>query len=188
MTEPLTTAEVELAVVHYFDPRENLIIPNISWGFDIHECDLVVLRPSKYMYEVEIKASKQDLKADLTKPHQHKDDRIKRLYFAVPAELRDAALQLAPERAGLITVRPTVIAEIHHGKLITKVEIRGHLVREAQDNPDSRKLTDDEIMDLARLGILRIFPLKKKILQLKRMLKEDRQHEQTEVESSMRQD
>ena len=63
----ITTTEMEVALAHYLNMRVNLIVPNISWGMFIHECDLLVITPAGYMWEVEIKVSKQDLSRDSKK-------------------------------------------------------------------------------------------------------------------------
>ena len=63
-----TAAEIEVVVAQYFDPRRNVIVPNVWWGWGLrHECDLVVMTKTGYAYEVEIKVSRSDLKADLKK-------------------------------------------------------------------------------------------------------------------------
>ena len=48
--------------MNFFNYRANLIVPNISWGLGLHECDLLVLTSSGYATEIEIKVSKADLK------------------------------------------------------------------------------------------------------------------------------
>ena len=77
----ITVSEIELAVAHYFDPRRNIIVPNVWWGMGFnYECDLLVLTKAGYAYEVEIKTTKSDLKADLKKEHGHKSDKIRKLF------------------------------------------------------------------------------------------------------------
>ncbi len=72
--------DIECALATYFDPRRNLIVPNVWWGMGLnHECDLMVMTRSGYVYEVEIKTSKADLVRDLKKPHGHGDDKIRKL-------------------------------------------------------------------------------------------------------------
>ena len=43
MKNKLSYTEIELAIAKYFDIRKNIIIPNISYGFNIHECDLFIM-------------------------------------------------------------------------------------------------------------------------------------------------
>jgi hypothetical protein len=38
--KPITTAEIEVVIAKHFGIRQNIIVPNISWGFDSHEMDL----------------------------------------------------------------------------------------------------------------------------------------------------
>jgi hypothetical protein len=147
--------DIEIAVANHFDVRRNMIIPNISWGMHLHECDLLILTKSWYLHEVEIKVSKADLKKDLHKRHGHNSDKIKRLYFAIPEQLKDC-IDLIPERAGII--------------LVPDYEnyCKCRIIRPAKDNPNARPLTQTEVMEFSRLGVIRIFSLKKKIRNLKR--------------------
>lgn len=58
----ISLLEMEIAIANLFDIRKNIIVPNISCGLGIHECDLFIVRNSGYCIEVEIKRSEQDLK------------------------------------------------------------------------------------------------------------------------------
>ena len=73
--------EMECAISDLFEYRRCVIVPNISWGFKIHECDMLVIRQTNYAVEIEIKRSISDLKADFKKKHDHSDDRIKELFY-----------------------------------------------------------------------------------------------------------
>jgi hypothetical protein len=105
--ERITTLEMEIALMKYFGVRQNLIVPNISWGLYIHECDLLVVKKSGYAIEVEIKVSVQDFKKDFKKGHQHNDkfNRIKSMYYAFPKSIVDKCVDLVPENCGIISVR-----------------------------------------------------------------------------------
>ena len=96
---------IQFRVAMYFDPRRYIIVPNVSWGLGIHECDLLMVNKDGYGTEVEVKISRSDIIADQKKPHhqRHACDRIKRLYFAIPTKLRHCA-DLIPAHAGIITV------------------------------------------------------------------------------------
>ena len=86
-TKPkITTAEMEVAIAKYFGIRTHIVVPNVSWGFFNHECDLFLIRKSGYGFEVEIKRSKSDMMADFKKKHSHGDrrNRIVQLYYAFP--------------------------------------------------------------------------------------------------------
>lgn len=158
----MTTLEMETAVMRYFKPRQNCVVPNVSWGMGFrHELDVLVVSKQGIGTEIEIKISKADLLKDKEKKHGHIDpmNRIRRLYFAVPEKLKDAALKEIPDRSGLLVVR-------EHNYALYCVE-----ARPAKQNMTSRKFTDQEIKDLYRLGSLRILGLKQKISELTRKLK-----------------
>lgn len=147
MIEPenITSLDIELAVAHYFNPRVNIIVPNISWGMNLHECDLLVLTKAGYAYEIEIKISKSDLIADRNKKHQHKSKRIRKLYFALPYYLIEKCKDHIPVEAGIISV-------IGHGCM--------SIIREAEIKSDY-KFNEVEKLNLVRLGAMRIWPLKR---------------------------
>ena len=147
----MDTIDIEIAVAAYFNARVNLIVPNISWGMSFgHECDLFVLTPSGYGYEIEIKISKSDLKADLAKLHQHRSLKIKKLYFAIPEKLSDC-IDFIPKRAGIL------IATEHNGGRIIIEKKRDAVIN------CNYKFSEVERWNLARLGALRIFPLKRSL-------------------------
>lgn len=147
------TGEIELAIARYFNPRLNVIVPNISWGLDLHEIDLLVLNPSNYAYEIEIKTSLSDLKADKNKKHGHFSNKIRRLYFAVPVELQKEAIEHIPERAGLLTIK-------------TNTQVT--LVKSPLLNIKARKFNDKEIKKLYELSNMRLWNLKEIIYKLQK--------------------
>ena len=91
----MTAKDITTALINYYDPRKVFIIPNVSWGWNIHECDLFVVNNNRFGYEIEIKISIADLKHDAVKNHQHMDkhNRIKYLWFAVTDEMIDKGCQ-----------------------------------------------------------------------------------------------
>jgi hypothetical protein len=151
--------EMEASIMKMFGIRENIIVPNISWGFDgIHEIDLFVLRKSGLAIEVEIKRSISDLKADFKKGHNHESSRITKLYYAIPKKLLEKSLQLIPEEAGII-----ICYRLNDNE---RNIARASIYREAKIRKNSRKLTPEEQFKIARLGCMRIFNLKNKIIKL----------------------
>lgn len=157
-----TADEIEIAVAHHFGVRQNIIVPNVSWGFGYlgHECDLLILSGSGYLTEIEIKVSKSDLKKDLEKQHNHKSDLIKSLYFAIPIDLLNYAIEVLPFEYGIITVE-----EMSPGNNpFNKAEIK----RVSKIRNKFRKIGDNEAMQLTRLGCMRIFSLKSKIVDLRK--------------------
>jgi len=159
----MKTAEMECALANWFDYRVNLIVPNVHWGMNMHECDLLILSKAGYATECEIKISRADLKADSNKRHDHDSGRAKRvikyLFFAVPEKLKEAALEFAPERAGIILVRPADPAET----LPYLMGPRCQRIREPVVNMQATKVPELERYKIARLGALRIWNLKRKL-------------------------
>ena len=146
----MDATDIEMAVATRFGCRQNIIVPNVSWGLWIHECDLMIVTKAGYAIEVEIKISRADIKKDALKHHGHNDPRIKALYFAIPKELMTAA-DLIPERAGIITVYPD---KRRSDWLYTNIE------RKPIVSKDARKLTLEEQRKVAHLGAMRIWDLK----------------------------
>lgn len=157
----ITTPQMECALANYFNYRVNLIVPCVSWGMGIHECDLFILSQAGYATEVEIKISLADLKADAKKWHGHRSTRIKRLYFAFPLALGNkhpvTITALVPERAGILYVREPRKPgddDWRQPKVIKS--------REAVNQKTSR-FTTTERYKVARLGAIRIWSLKRKL-------------------------
>jgi hypothetical protein len=145
---------MEVALASWFDYRTNLIVPGVHWGLNMHECDLLMVSKAGYCTEIEIKISKSDLKADIKKKHGHRSNKIKYLYFAVPVELAEAAIEFAPKRAGILTVLPK-----KHADMTPRVR----RIREPVCNPHTLPMNDREQYKVARLGALRIWNLKRKL-------------------------
>jgi hypothetical protein len=160
----LSSGQMEIAVMRYFNPRLNICVPNISWGLDLHECDMLVLTPSGIAYEVEIKVSRADLLKDKSKSHGHYNKKIGRLYFCVPAALADFAMQHIPERAGLLTVESPSF-------------LWARKAREAKLSGDYR-WTSQQRYKLMHLGCMRLLPL---IENLQRRHNDDEQIVRSEI-------
>jgi hypothetical protein len=156
----LTASDVEIRVARLFNYRANLIVPNVSWGLHLgHECDMLIVTPARYATEVEIKVTAADIRADNKKRHQHRSNKIRRLYFAVPDYL--ASCPDLPPDAGLISV------DSHGDPWHTKI------VRRPRFNKLARRLSEDEYAKLAELGCMRIWSLKEHIALLKQERKKD---------------
>lgn len=148
---------MELAIAEYFNVRQNLIVPNVSWGFGIHECDLFLVTKSGFCYEIEIKVTKSDLLVDAKKRHHHLSPKIRKLFFAIPEYLVDTIPRI-PAAAGILVISI-------RGENLLKFscqQVRGALV-----NPCAVPLSAEQRFDIARLGALRIWTLKKKIREMK---------------------
>ena len=96
---------MELALAQHFNYERNLIVPNISWGINMnHEADLLVVTPSGYATEIEIKITASDLRADKKKWHKHKSEKLKHLYFAIPSHLMKHYGHI-PQHAGILVLK-----------------------------------------------------------------------------------
>lgn len=142
-----TTAEIELAIAKKYGWRQNIIVPNVSWGLLYHEADLLIMSKLGVLTEIEIKVSRLDLIADSFKRQKHRSKIIKYLYFAIPRKL-EKSISSIQENAGIYIV-----------------ETNGNVKKErnATTNPDFIKLKDEQRYNLARLGAMRIWNLKQRL-------------------------
>ena len=152
-TKKITTLEMEIALAAFFNYSINLIVPNVHWGMNMHECDLLMVSKAGYCTEIEIKVSRADLKNDAKKRHGHFSNRIKCLYFAIPTYL-EHCIEFVPERAGIITVKPDEPEDWRP---------RCKIIRKPVPNK-ATKMPDAERYKVARLGALRIWSLKRRLL------------------------
>lgn len=146
MNRKITTVHIEEALFRHFNVRRNIIVPNVYWGLGFyHELDMLVCYPSGYCTEVEIKVSKTDILADKKKKHGHNDERIRYLYFAVPESLKEYALEHIPKNAGLL-----ILKEWDDGATFVEE------VRKAKARKNAIPLTEEERIQLMRLGCMRL--------------------------------
>lgn len=144
----MTSQHVELAVAVHFGYRQNIIVPNISWGMGLlYEADVVVLRPRGWGIEIEIKVSSADIKADLKKRYQHDSNLFKELWFAVPANI--VSHPDIPRRAGILSVDDK--------KRVT-------VIRKPVRNTLAKKWTMEQRLKLLHLASMRTWALKRTIL------------------------
>lgn len=89
----LTLEQIETIITGYPDSpfyvRQNIVVPNVNWGFLNHEADLLVLSKYKHLTEIEIKRTWHDFMADFTKKHTHDDPKLSRFYYAVPLSISE---------------------------------------------------------------------------------------------------
>ncbi len=154
----MTSEEIMLALTRSkFPIIQNIVVPNLWWGFNLnHECDLLVVSKSGYATEIEIKVSVSDVKKDLNKIHNHKDVKIKYLWFAIPEKIYEKSVQYIPERAGILCVYRM------DDEFIGVKE-----KREPEKSKNFRKITEAEIKNLQRLMAMRYWSLLKKYVKLK---------------------
>ena len=158
----MKTAEMEIAIMNYLNIRVNIVVPNVSWALLDYEADIVSLTKAGYATEIEIKVSKSDLLADLKKKHQHNSDLFKYLYYAVPQDLADCALEVIPKRAGLLTVKRN--EKRWYGQFYDGREFIVDMKRQPKVNACCKKWDERKMFELTRLGCMRIYALKKKLV------------------------
>lgn len=155
----LSVNQIEVGLAHYFNYRNNIIVPNVSWGLLPYEADLLVLNKSGYVTEVEIKRSWADFLADFRKEHKHNTHIVSWRYYAVPAvivEKCEAKLkELDPYKTwGLLSY-------YEYGGVVgvSTVYYPCNLNRHKAEN----KLSIEEQFQLARLGAMRVWSIKTKL-------------------------
>lgn len=159
--------DIELAIFRLYDIRQHIIVPNVSdqMGLVPFETDMLVLTQSGYATGFEIKVSKSDLLADLKKKQytRFKDKencsllqelyyakKFKYFYYAVPKKLEETALSMITEFVGLY-----VYENFEYPKLSTF-----KCVKEAK-KLKTESWREKDIIELMRLGCMRIYSLKK---------------------------
>lgn len=155
----ITTLEMEISLMTHFQYRQNVIIPNVSWGLLLHECDLLVVRKSLHMVEVEIKVTKSDFMNDFKKKHSHVDkyNRIREFYYAMPKYVFDTIdKKIFPAHAGII-----LCDRVKNSK--GRIKVKSSVVKSPKINTTARKLTEKEYLKVLRLGAYRIYTLKSKL-------------------------
>ena len=159
----MTTSEMEKLIYLYFQESSLVIVPKISgnnWWLDTesdpitwknivnHECDMLIVSKKCYLTEVEIKISLSDLKADFKKKHQHKDENIKNFYYAFPEEMKEKAIELIPEEAGIL-----IAVKKHLNDGYEYREIKCY--RKPKINKLAKPINDNVLSMIYRLGYLR---------------------------------
>ena len=172
----MKTSDIEIKLFEYFGIRKTLNVTNVSKKSKIleFEADFISLTTSGYATVIEIKITKGDLKNDLKKKHIARlgqpslkswgkrtaidvyYKRIKHFYYAVPSHLIEAALEQIPHFAGLMEVTNNSIIVIKKPTLLFKF-----------------KFTDELKYKLARIGSIKIYNLKNKIVRLENKIKEN---------------
>lgn len=108
----MTEHDIQLAIARKFDWFRNIVVPNAFLGS--FEMDVAIVTPAGYLWEVEIKTSMGDWRADLKK-RKHLEREIMdpqtspcRFYYAVDCEmLKMGTPPWVPAYAGVLAARPT---------------------------------------------------------------------------------
>lgn len=167
--EKINSLDIEIAVADMFGYRANIIVPNISWGAGLNECDLLIINKNNICTEVEIKISKSDLKADFKKHHRWTKDEIpifkpqksiKFMYYAVPENMIELAVQLLPSQIGILVIKKIVEPKYRMSSIIvTYYKCFYH--RRAKANSNFIVMNDKEVLNITRLMGMRVWTLKK---------------------------
>lgn len=159
----MTTPEMEKLIYTYFESGSLVIVPRVTknngwldteadpmiWKNIVnHECDMLIVTKKYYLTEVEIKISLSDLKADFKKEHQHKDENIKNFYYAFPEEMKEKAIELIPEEAGILIA---VKKHLNSGYEYREIEC----YRKPKINKEAKPINDIVLSRIYRLGYLR---------------------------------
>lgn len=158
MDTKLTIDKIELAIVNsgLFNKRTDIFVPNVSWGLLNHEADMVIMTKSGYLTEIEIKRSWEDFKADFKKPHGHDDERVYKFYYSVPSLIKDKVIELLRTKLEFI---PAVLSYTEEG-VVTDLKIG------SPNTNRGRKLFLEEQLTIARLGCMRVWNLKQKLVDI----------------------
>ena len=139
---------IESALVMYLYEKSHSPITTRFTGMGLQECDVISVSKSDYIYEYEIKISRQDFKKDFLKEkHNHilnekftyvrKGEQLFRVcnYFnyVVPKDL--ISVEEVPEYAGLIYINEDFTFEIvKKPKLLHKVKATPDFIRQLAHN------------------------------------------------------
>lgn len=165
MDTNLNIHEIEFYLATYSGWRQNIVVPNVSWGFfDTHEADLLVMTPSGYLTEIEIKRSYQDLLADFEKKTNHYENKVEYMYYAVPKSIAEKSWEAivksfhgSKPKCGMLTYTDGGFIEIRYtAPSISKIKGK---------NKESNKLYIEEQLKIARLGNIRYWTLADKVLE-----------------------
>ena len=156
----LTVKEIQQAIVSHgaWKYRENIFVPNLSWGLLPYEADLVILNKRGYLTEIEIKRSWEDFMADFKKSHTHDAPQVYELYYCLPKALVDKARAWYKEQGrgeGCDNGNFAVLSYDENGNV---TEERGF---GWSHQPNRRKLFIEEQLQVARLGCMRLWNVKK---------------------------
>lgn len=148
----IKTVEMELAVANFmYKKGAEAVISKTK--FLRYEADILSVTKSHYLTEVELKVSKSDFMADFKKRHNHGSKLTKYLYYAVPSELVELALDKLDSGVGVL--------EVFQPKWLKK-GLRVN-IRRVPHIRSNKPLTDKQIIDLYRLGCYKEWGFKGKI-------------------------
>lgn len=168
MDTRLSIKEIEEMIIRSeVSIRNEIAIPNLSWGMLPYEADIVVINKTGYMREYEIKRSFQDLKADFKKKCYHDAEQIYQFFYVLPFSIKEKAIELfrthqredAYIRAFGISTEyrealPAIIFYNDDGQIVERTRFNGHLYGH------HRKLFIEEKLTITRLLSIRYWNLR----------------------------
>lgn len=112
----MTEKQMMSPLAYRLEYWRRLVIPNVYFGWC--ETDMFIIQKSGYYWEIEIKCSVSDWKADFKKTDRWYGKNYigyaKEFYFAIPSELIAGGIpDFVPEEVGLIVVRSDSYGNLH---------------------------------------------------------------------------
>ena len=131
----MTARCIELALERtHFPSRLWILVPRVSWGMHVDECDLLALSHSGFAQSVEIKVSMGDLRREFRKRKylfsvNPEDKWFRGRWFAVPYLMQDKALPLIPVQFGVFSVHESGFVERVRMPAVNKKAMRWPIER-----------------------------------------------------------
>ena len=146
----LSVKDIQALLADYFGIRNNIIVPNVSWGLLDYEADLLIMNKTGYMTEIEIKRSWSDFLVDFKKDDcAHRSEIVYQFWYCVPDAIYKDCIEKLKEVYPDSIDRPNVISYSDEGVL------NFHGKKASYCRGKHRKLFLEEQLKLARLGTLR---------------------------------
>lgn len=131
--------DIELALADHFNWKKNVIAFNVlgisaTLPLD-HECDMLVVTPSGYLTEVEVKRTYDDFCAEFKKRHHHTSAvPMKDFLYCVPAGILEKVIKKLEEQK----VIPSGILTYDEN-----LEFRQYGIRSNEDTPENRQRAEE---------------------------------------------
>ena len=182
--------DIELELMKYFHFEKNIIAFNVMGASSVlplaHEADMLVVSKSGYLTEVEIKRTLADFRADFKKSHRHESNGLlSEFVYCIPEGMLDKAVkELEAQRfvpTGLLLydenlrlkykpVRCEFASGTGEGEgcVVLRLDDPGKpwFCPAKTDSP--KKLYIEQVLEIARLGAMRQFHLRERILDEKK--------------------
>lgn len=153
----MTEQDIIIALATLFGPEKNILLPNASYGIGLnYEADLMVVTNRGYSTEIEVKVTESDLLNDFKKKNFHNCRKNKYLYYAVPENMKDFALQNVPEKYGIYIVETVYLHRVDNkNNKYIETKNKAVCIRRAKCLPNSQVFTKEEMKKMYRLVYLR---------------------------------